>query len=138
MPAKHRDKDALRIAERARKARDMRIVGMSYPQIADQLGVSVGTVRSDIKRFTEDLPKEEAIEYRDHQVALHEMMISRWAPKALKGDYKAAMVVAKYDQMRTDLLGTGKIEDDGGEQAASAAFDEFNDAILKVARSLDE
>ena len=76
------------------------------------------TVRTDIKRYTQDLPKEEAIEYRDHQVALHEMMISRWAPKALKGDYKAAMVVAKYDQLRTELLGTARVEDDGGEQVA--------------------
>ena len=113
MPAKHRDKEAIRLAERARKARDMRIVGLSYQQIADQLGVSTETVRTDIKRYTQDLPKEEAIEYRDHQVALHEMMISRWAPKALKGDYKAAMVVAKYDQLRTD-----RVEDDGGEQVA--------------------
>lgn len=96
----------------------MRIIGMSYQQIADQLGVSTETVRNDIKRYTQDLPKEEALEYRDHQVALHEMMISRWAPKALKGDYKAAMVVAKYDQLRTELLGTARIEDDGGEQVA--------------------
>lgn len=118
MPAKHRDKEAIRIAERARKARDMRIIGLSYQQIADQLGVSTETVRTDIKRYTQDLPKEEAIEYRDHQVALHEMMISRWAPKALKGDYKAAMVVAKYDQLRTELLGTARVEDDGGEQVA--------------------
>lgn len=118
MPAKHRDKEAIRLAERARKARDMRIVGLSYQQIADQLGVSTETVRTDIKRYTQDLPKEEAIEYRDHQVALHEMMISRWAPKALKGDYKAAMVVAKYDQLRTELLGTNRVEDDGGEQVA--------------------
>ena len=118
MPAKHRDKEAIRLAERARKARDMRIVGLSYQQIADQLGVSTETVRTDIKRYTQDLPKEEAIEYRDHQVALHEMMISRWAPKALKGDYKAAMVVAKYDQLRTELLGTSRVEDDGGEQVA--------------------
>lgn len=118
MPAKHRDKEAIRLAERARKARDMRILGLSYQQIADQLGVSPETVRTDIKRYTQDLPKEEAIEYRDHQVALHEMMISRWAPKALKGDYKAAMVVAKYDQLRTELLGTNRVEDDGGEQVA--------------------
>ena len=118
MPAKHRDKEAIRLAERARKARDMRIVGLSYQQIADQLGVSTETVRTDIKRYTQDLPKEEALEYRDHQVALHEMMISRWAPKALKGDYKAAMVVAKYDQLRTELLGTNRVEDDGGEQVA--------------------
>lgn len=118
MPAKHRDKEAIRLAERARKARDMRILGLSYQQIADQLGVSTETVRTDIKRYIQDLPKEEALEYRDHQVALHEMMISRWAPKALKGDYKAAMVVAKYDQLRTELLGTNRVEDDGGEQVA--------------------
>ncbi|WP_273407827.1 sigma factor-like helix-turn-helix DNA-binding protein [Corynebacterium ureicelerivorans] len=118
MPAKHRDKEAIRLAERARKARDMRILGLSYQQIADQLGVSTETVRTDIKRYTQDLPKEEALEYRDHQVALHEMMISRWVHKALKGDYKAAMVVAKYDQLRTELLGTARVEDDGGEQVA--------------------
>ena len=133
MPSKHQDKDALRIAERARKARDMRIIGMSYPQIADQLGVSPATVRNDIKRFTEDLPKEEALEYRDHQVALHEMMISRWAPKALKGDYKAAMVVAKYDQLRTELLGTGRIEDDGGEQVARNELAAMMEAIKGAA-----
>ena len=36
----------------------------------------------------------------------------------MKGDYKAAMVVAKYDQLRTELLGTNRVEDDGGEQVA--------------------
>lgn len=133
MPALHRDKDNLRIAERARRARDMRIIGMSYQQIADQLGVSTETVRTDIKRYAQDLPKEEALEYRDHQVALHEMMISRWVPKALKGDYKAAMVVAKYDQLRTELLGTNRVEDDGGEQIAREELAAMMSAIKGAA-----
>lgn len=134
MPGKHRDREALRIADRARKARDLRIIGLSYAEIADQLGISISTVRADIKRYAQDLPTEEAIEYRDHQVALHEMMISRWAPKALKGDYKAAMVVARYDQLRTELLGTARIEDDGGEQVAR---DELSAMMQAIRESVD-
>lgn len=133
MPSQYEDTHKLYQAERAYNARNLRILGYTYKQISDQLGVSIDTVRKDILRHVEDLPKEQALEYRENQVALHEMMISKWAPKALKGDYKAAMVVAKYDQLRTDLLGTNRVEDDSGEQVARGDLAAMMDAIKRAA-----
>lgn len=133
MPSQYEDTHKLYQADRAAKARNLRVLGYTYKQIGDQLGVSTATARKDVLRYIEDIPKEEAQEYRDHQVALHEMMISKWAPKALKGDYKAAMVVAKYDQMRTELLGTSRVEDDGGEQVARGELAAFITAIRGAA-----
>lgn len=133
MPSQYEDTHKLYQAERAYKARNLRILGYTYKQISDQLGVSIDTVRKDILRHVEDLPKEQALEYRENQVALHEMMISKWAPKALKGDYRAAMVVAKYDQLRTDLLGTNRVEDDSGEQVARGDLAAMMDAIKRAA-----
>lgn len=133
MPSHYEDTHKLYQADRAAKARNLRILGYTYQQIADQLGVSPNTIRKDILRYIEDIPKEEALEYRDQQVALHEMMISKWAPKALKGDYKAAMVVAKYDQLRTELLGTGRVDDDSGEQVARGELAAMMDAIKGAA-----
>lgn len=133
MPSHYEDTHKLYQADRAAKARNLRILGYTYQQIADQLGVSQNTIRKDILRYIEDIPKEEALEYRDQQVALHEMMISKWAPKALKGDYKAAMVVAKYDQLRTELLGTGRVDDDSGEQGARGELAAMMEAIKGAA-----
>lgn len=134
MPSHYEDTHKLYQADRAAKARNLRILGYTYKQISDQLGVSPDTVRKDILRHIEDIPKEQALEYRDNQVALHEMMISKWAPKALKGDYKAAMVVAKYDQLRAELLGTGRVDDDGGEQVAR---DELAAMMKAIKDSID-
>ncbi|NEJ47623.1 HTH domain-containing protein, partial [Rhizobium leguminosarum] len=58
MPQKHVDHYKIHIAERSHKAKDMRVLGYTYPQIAEELGVSLQTVRNDIKRYTEELPRE--------------------------------------------------------------------------------
>lgn len=119
MPAKHRDTDALRIAERSRKAKDMRILGFTYDQISDELGVSISTVRKDLQRYMHDLPREHAEEYRQIQIAQLEMVLRNLTPRIRKLDYKAIDLYLKTVDRLSRLTGTNiPAEDNTGEQAA--------------------
>lgn len=130
MPSRHRDQQTLHIADRSRKAKDMRVLGYTYDQIADHLGVSVATVRKDIKRYMDTYPREHAEEYRQYQIEQIEMAMRKLAPRVNKGEPKAIDLWYKGVDRLMKLTGTYQpAEDNTGEQGARDALNEMMAAI---------
>ena len=135
MPQKHVDHYKIHIAERSHKAKDMRVLGYTYPQIAEELGVSLQTVRNDIKRYTEELPREHVEEQRQLQLEQLSLVIRKLSPRVAKGDYKATDLYLKTLDRISKLTGTDQpAEDRSGEASAREAL---NAMIEAINRSVD-
>lgn len=130
MPRQHQDAQKLYIAERSRKAKDMRVLGYTYPQIADELGVSMHTVRQDLKRYMDTIPREHAEEHRQIQLEQLELAMRKLAPRVNKGDQKAIDLWYKGIDRLMKLTGTDQpAEDNSGENAARNDLADMIEAI---------
>lgn len=108
MPASNAQSAAT--AERRKKAIALRIAGMDWQGIADQLGyASRGAACQDVSRALEKNRAEEAEQadlLRHLTVQRYDRLQAAWWPKALKGDPKAAEIVLKVLAQRAKIEGT--------------------------------
>lgn len=95
-------------AERRRKAIALKIAGVDWQSIADQLGyASRGAACTDVSRALKNHRKQEAEavdELRQVTVMRYDRIQAAYWPKAVQGDSKAADIVLKC------LAGRAKIE----------------------------
>lgn len=84
---------AVDIATRTRDAIRLRISGMNYAQIADQLGVDTALIHRDIQAALKSIYQEDGRELvRLETERLNAIMLAAW-PACLSGDPKAAATV---------------------------------------------
>lgn len=97
-------------AERRKKAIALKIAGLDYQAIADQLGYADrASAYKDIERALQKALKEEAQEVsalRTLTVQRYDRLQAAYWPKALQGDVKAAEVVLKILAQRSKIEGT--------------------------------
>lgn len=96
---------AERVAERTAKAMRLRKAGVSYEEIARQLGVDRSVIIRDIQAALRDLYQENAKELLTLEIErLNMVMFGSW-PAALKGDPKAVQAVLGCIDRRVKLGG---------------------------------
>ncbi|MDU5246791.1 MAG: sigma factor-like helix-turn-helix DNA-binding protein [Varibaculum cambriense] len=76
-------------AERRKKVFDLRLKGQSIYAIAAELGVSVNTVRSDLKRTLDKIPKQDAKTLYTLQLERYDSLLFVVMNQALTGDQYA-------------------------------------------------
>lgn len=130
MPRLHADNTKAVIAERRRKAYELRMQGASYYQIADKLGVSHDTIRKDIKAFMDYIPRENAIELRDMELDKLNQMELALQKKLRSGSPQAVNAAIRIMQHRATLMGLDRIENNDGLDGAKAAMDAIVAALL--------
>lgn len=108
------------VSERRRRAVAMRLAGMDWQSIADQLGYnSRGAACQDVTRALERNRREEAAaveELRQVTVMRYDTLQAAFWPQALEGDVKAAEIVLKCIAGRAKIEGIeapSKIEHSG-------------------------
>lgn len=131
MPRLHADNTKAVIAERRRKAYELRMQGASYYQIADKLGVSHDTIRKDIKAFMDYIPRENAIELRDMELDKLNQMELALQKKLRTGSPQAVNAAIRIMQHRATLMGLDRIENNDGLDGAKVAMDAIVEALLK-------
>ena len=95
----------LEIAERRKRALDLRLAGVSYRAIAKQEGVSHGTIISDVQSALAEIPRQSAEELRQTETErLDQLQRAVW-PEALKGNLGAVDKAVKIIDRRARLLG---------------------------------
>jgi hypothetical protein len=118
-----RDKLSAETQERRRQALDLRKRGLTYPQIAKAMSVSLGTAHKLVQTAISDIPKELAEDVRLLELERLDRMLAGMWPKAIAGDPKAVAAAVKIMDRRAKYLGidapikaelTGK---DGGQLA---------------------
>lgn len=130
MPQLHQDQQKLHMADRARQAKDMRILGYTYQQIADHLGVTTKTVSKDLRKYLEDYPREHAEEHRQLQIEQVEFLMRKLSKRIDKGDLRAGELWLKSVDRLIKLTGTYlPAEDTTGEQSARADLAAMMEAI---------
>lgn len=88
----------LAVDERRGKVLKLRNGGMSFQRIADELGMTVGQVTSDIKRGLRSVMREQAAEIAANQIVITRNLVAALYPNALRGDVSSVRAI-------TDLLG---------------------------------
>lgn len=129
MPSLHQDRTKAIIAERRRKAYEMRIQGASYHQIADTLKVSTDTVRNDVKAHMDYIPRENAIELRDMELDKLNQMELALQKKLRSGSPQAINAAVRIMQHRAQLMGLDSIENNDGLDAAKEAMTQIISAL---------
>lgn len=96
--------------ERQRKALELHLAGLSYAQIATQLGTSKSRAHDYVKTAlgsaVEAPPPGVPLHDRDTALARLDAMLSGLWPKARKGDVAAVDRVLKIEERRAQLLAT--------------------------------
>lgn len=133
MPSLYRDRENVRQAERMHKIVQMRVIGFTYQQIADQLGCGVGTVRNAMKKYTEEKPRESVAEMRDLNAERIENLLPRHMQKGIKGDPRAAETARRLIDQHAKLTGQYQLEEDTGEKEAGENLGSFMDAVRAMA-----
>lgn len=134
MPSLYRDKQEIKIYERALKARSMRIAGLTYEQIGAKLSISVDTVRRDLERVKVDFPERTAKELTGDQNAKLEVMLTPMVLKAAAGDTKAVMAAVKLLEHQAKLFGLFDMTPDNGQGAAVELLTAFMEKTIKAAQ----
>lgn len=118
MASLFRDKQDITIMKRAEKVRSLRLAGFTYRQIADQLDISIDTVRRDMDRITVEFPQQTVRELAAEQNdKLVEMMKPQFL-KAAKGDHKAVNAMLKLLDHQAKLFGLYNVEMEGESSQA--------------------
>ena len=97
------------IEVRQAKATDLRISGKSIRAIAEELGVSVGTVHSDLETVlvrSRDEANDKIQVERETSVARLELAIERIMPKVLDGNLDACDCLVRLEGRLAKLKGT--------------------------------
>lgn len=103
--------------ERLKAAHYLRTMGMSWRQIAEQLGFSgAGSVRVDVRRWLQTTGARVDEEVRrdalDLELERLDELVLTYMPLALAGAERAADVVLKTIAMRSKLLGFEELHKD--------------------------
>ncbi|MFE3516663.1 sigma factor-like helix-turn-helix DNA-binding protein [Streptomyces sp. NPDC059166] len=91
--------------EQAQEAHELVLGGMGYRQIADKMGVSLGTVQNRLKLYREEISAPRLEDLRNRQLARIEMGIRALWPMYLKADKDAINGMVALMKREADLLG---------------------------------
>ncbi len=86
----------------------LRVTGLSYPKVAEQLGVSVGTAFNDCKAARSriiELTRESAEEVRSTELDRLDRALHAIENAILAGDTRAIDTMLKLSERRAKLLG---------------------------------
>lgn len=125
----HHDKAAARMVERRAEVYKLRTAGMSYPAIAKKMGVSPATIRNDVRKYLEYIPRESAIELRDMELDKLNRMELGLQDKALRGHTQSINAMVRIMQHRAELMGLYKIENNDGLESAKGAMKQIITAL---------
>ena len=127
------NENQMEIQERRKKALTLRLGGATYAEIGDALGVSNWTAWQDIHKSLADIPKAEADQLREEEVArLDRMQRAVWGD-ALKGDLKAMQMVVKIIDRRAKLLGL-----DAPQQVELSGEVDLDATVRKILAATEE
>lgn len=133
MATLYRDKQTARIMERAEKVFSLRLAGFSYRKIADQLDISIDTVREDVKRITVEFPEQTARDLVAFQnLQLVEMMRPHYL-KAIKGDSRSTGAMLKLMEHQAKLFSLFDIPQDNGMADAMSALNALAQSVKEQA-----
>jgi len=102
---------AIEIAERRKEALNLRIMGLSYTEIAEQLEVSRPTAIRDIQTVLAELRQEtlkEAEDLRNIELRRLELATAAIMPKVAAGDMQAIAALIRLSERRCKLMGLDK------------------------------
>lgn len=91
--------------EQAQQAHELVLGGMGYRQIAEKMGVSLGTVQNRLKLYREEVSAPRLEDLRNRQLARIEMGIRALWPMYLKADKDAINGMVALMKREADLLG---------------------------------
>ncbi|MGQ4423748.1 sigma factor-like helix-turn-helix DNA-binding protein [Streptomyces violaceoruber] len=91
--------------EQAQQAHELALGGMGYRQIAEKMGVSLGTVQNRLKLYREEISAPRLEDLRNRQLARIEMGIRALWPMYLKADKDAINGMVALMKREADLLG---------------------------------
>lgn len=138
MGNRHQDSEHDRIMRRAEKVRSLRLAGLSWRQIAQQVDCGVDTVRKDWDRIQVEFPEQTTRELIAEQNEQIREMFMPFYLRAKKGDVKAADTALKLMKHRAELFRLFEVKQDNGQAAAGAALDSLMDAIMRAATPKEE
>ncbi|MEU6616695.1 sigma factor-like helix-turn-helix DNA-binding protein [Streptomyces parvus] len=104
MPKRSKTPSA-RYMEQAQQAHELVLGGMGYRQIAEKMGVSLGTVQNRLKLYHEEVSAPKLEDLRNRQLARIEMGIRALWPMYLKADKDAINGMVALMKREADLLG---------------------------------
>lgn len=93
------------LAERRKRALDLRIAGATLAEIAEAHGVSISTTHEDIRRCLSDIPKASADELRKQEIARLDKLQNACWQDAIHGDLSAIDRALKVIDRRAKMLG---------------------------------
>lgn len=93
------------LAERTKKALQLRLAGAAYRDIAKVVGVSHGTVHDDVQRALRDIPKREADDLRAVEVERLDALQKAVWDDAMDGDLQAVDRAVRIIDRRAKMLG---------------------------------
>lgn len=97
--------DDLDLAHRTRKALTLRLQGLTFREVAEQVGVSVATAHKYVTRALADIPKGEADTLRALECERLDALQAAYWDAALAGNLDAADRVLRIIDRRARLLG---------------------------------
>lgn len=98
-------------AEKRRRALQLRKAGATFDQIAEQVGYSSrGKACEAVQGELADLPKEDAVELRDLELARLDSLLTAMWPKAMNGNGWAVDRVLRIMERRARLAGLDQPE----------------------------
>jgi transposase len=128
---------AITIELRREKAMELKRDGWSYRDIAKKLGVSVGTVHTDITDLLDEVNEsahELARKERAAQLDRLDIAIKAIMPKVKKGDGEAILRLERIEKRRADLLGLDAPTRVQTELSGSVSLDDI-DELREAARA---
>lgn len=111
------------------KVIELRVAGLTYPQIAKELGISLQTVHADLHRYTTELPHEQAEHHRQIQLDQLDYLTRKLTPRIAKNDYRAFELMLRIIEQKMKLTGTNKPPEEATDKPAREALDALVTAI---------
>ncbi len=105
MTIRKRAQKQVEIAERQAKALSLRRMGLSYADIAREVGCSKAVAISDVRTAIQSLHVEDATELRKIELARYDEMLFALDEKIAAGDPLAITTALNISQRRCALLG---------------------------------
>lgn len=122
----------LAVQQRRKQSLTLRLSGMTYAEIAENLGVSNYTAWQDVNQALADIPKSEADQLREEEVGrLDRMQRAVW-DAALAGDLQAMQTVLKIVDRRAKLLGL-----DAPQQVELSGDADLDAVVRKIISAAD-
>lgn len=123
------DRQKIAASTRMQKVIELRVAGLTYPQIAKELGISLQTVHSDLHRYTTELPHEQAEHHRQIQLDQLDYLTRKLTPRIAKNDYRAFDLMLRIIEQKMKLTGTNRPPEEATDKPAREALDALVTAI---------